>query len=249
MIRFSLCAAAYLVLFFGGRSCWAQSSSDNDSKSGKNEKNATFQKEIEKIVDELEAARKPAYKRLADQFELALKRLPQAKLRPEQLLAFRETIRLEEERFEKHGLIPFSEPLRSASVVYLQELAKADSRAQMKISQLILKLEKKLDETQIKDIKRRQQAALKPNVVGRWSHQTGRNPPGVVELLSNGRIGSADSPNHWVLQANGKIQFRWPNAAAPGGVWIDDSQLTPDGMEFKGQNQVNAAALGKLITQ
>lgn len=227
---------------------FAQDSGGGNSKTTQNDFAFPFDRDTEKIIRELDSAQKAATEKMLDQFEIALKRLETSKLRAEQILARRDSLRKEEERFIKYGLIPFSELMLTASIELLQKSAQSDSRAKTKFAQLILKSEKRLDGFQLKELKRRQESALKPKVVAKWHHQTGGNPLAEVTLLSNGRIGSADSPNHWRLNANGNIQLRWPSSNAPNGVWIDNCQLTADGMEFRGKNQDNASAFGKLIT-
>lgn len=248
-IPFLLFAGLIACISLMDRVYLSQTTSGDDSKAAKSEAAFPFDRDTEKIVRELDSAQKAATKKLADKFEIALKRLETSKLPPEQILALRDALQTEEKRFEEHGLIPFSELMRAASVEYLQKVAEADSRATTKLSQLVLKLEKKLDSSQLTELKHRQMSALKPTVVARWNHQTGGNPLAEVELLSNGRIGSADSPNHWTLNANGNIQLRWPSSNAPEGVWIDSCQLSADGMEFRGKNQHNSATFGKLITK
>lgn len=244
-----LLAVLFVSVSLLNRVSFSQTSGGGDSKPAKNESAFPFDRDTEKIVRELDSARKAATENLTDHFEIALKRLETSKLRAEQILALRDALRKEQERFKEHGLIPFSELMLTASVEFLQKSAEADSRAKTKYSQLILKLGKKLDSSQLTELKHRQKSALKPTLVAKWNHQTGGNPLAEVELLSNGRIGSADSLNHWTLNANGNIQLRWPSSNAPDGVWIDSCQLTADGMEFRGKNQHNAATFGKLITK
>ncbi|MCA9047909.1 MAG: hypothetical protein KDA89_04235 [Planctomycetaceae bacterium] len=208
---------------------------------------SAYAKEVEKIAEDHKTSRQAAASKLNNQFDAALKRVPKAKMSAEQKLRAQEVLRAEQKRFQEHGVIPFSQALCSSSVKYLQEFNKCDLLAQNKFAELILKLDDRLTEAELTKLKQLGDGLLKPVVVARWSHQTGANPRGTVTLLSNGRIGAADSPNHWILLTTGRIQFRWPNAAAPGGVWIDDSVLSPDGLEFKGKNQHNSAALGTLI--
>lgn len=229
--------------------CLAQTSVDDDSKSGKSSTTYPFDRDTEKIVSELRSSQEAATSELAEEFAIAAKRLENSKLPPDQILKLRDALRKEETRFIEQGLIPFSEQMRSASVQFLRKMAEANSRAEAKFSKMILRMEKKLDAPQLAELKRRQKSALTASVVARWNHQTGGNPLSEVRLLSNGRIGEPDSANHWTLNVNGNIQLRWPSSNAPDGVWIDSSQLSVDGMQFRGKNQHNAVAFGTLITE
>lgn len=160
------CALLFAALL-GNRESFAQGKENSSS--------FPFDRETEKVVSDQESAKKAASRRLSEQIENAQKRLESSKLPADQILAFRDTLKREQERFEKHVLIPFSAPLRSASVDYLREQLKADVSTNLRFAELIVKWEKKLSAPQLEELKRRHSAVLKPTIVARWTHQTGAN--------------------------------------------------------------------------
>jgi len=83
-------------------------------------------------------------------------------------------------------------------------------------------------------------------VVGVWDHQATPGPRVRLRLLANGRINEATSPSTWTLQGTTLI-LRWPNKAAPGGVWIDTCTVAGDGKSYAGRNQVNAQVRGTRV--
>ena len=58
----------------------------------------------------------------------------------------------------------------------------------------------------------------------------------MVRLFPNGKINDAAGPASWELQGD-TLVLLWPNAAAPGGVWRDTLQVSPDRARYAGQNQ------------
>lgn len=85
-----------------------------------------------------------------------------------------------------------------------------------------------------------------PQVVSKWSFTGPKGASRTVELYSNGRIDSPNSTETWNQYGN-TLVLRWPNAAAPGGVWVDTCTLAADGQSFTGKNQNGAVSRGKKL--
>lgn len=205
-----------------------------------------LERELGKVSEDYERAVSRATDRMKVQFDIMRKRLPASGLPAKELLKLEEVIEGEQLRFEKKRLVPFSAPMRSATLAFLRAISDAESRASSSYAKMLLRYR---EDDEIAMIKASQDKVLQPFVVARWRHQTGSNPPGIVECLSNGRIGSRESSNKWLLSVNGVFELRWPNAAAPGGVWIDSCRLTQDGLSYKGENQHRSAAVGSYASR
>lgn len=78
-------------------------------------------------------------------------------------------------------------------------------------------------------------------VVARWKHLGN-----TIALYSNGKINDPSGENTW-SKAGTTLTFRWKDAKAPGGFWIDTCTIAPDGQSFKGTNQLKRPINGTLI--
>jgi hypothetical protein len=144
-----------------------------------------------------------------------------------------ERLRMERERFEKNGLVPWSEPTWDATGRYLDALVHAHERLRSRISA-----------EQMPDDLRQ---AVSTQVIARWNHHPKHRPePAAVALFANGKLGTADGDNTWSF-SKGKLTFRWKNAQAPGGYWIDSCALSSDGLHYSGENQNKTSIQGTLI--
>lgn len=74
------------------------------------------------------------------------------------------------------------------------------------------------------------------SVVGWWEHRVANGAATMVRLFPNGKVNDPAGPALWELQGDTLILL-WPNAAAPGGVWRDTLQVSPDRAQYAGQNQ------------
>ena len=73
-------------------------------------------------------------------------------------------------------------------------------------------------------------------VVGWWEHRVANGAATMVRLFPNGKLNDAAGPASWELRGD-TLMLLWPNAAAPGGVWRDTLQVSPDRARYAGQNQ------------
>jgi arabinan endo-1,5-alpha-L-arabinosidase len=74
------------------------------------------------------------------------------------------------------------------------------------------------------------------SVIGWWEHRVANGAATMIRLLPGGTINNPDDVATWTF-AGDTLELRWPNAAAPGGVWIDVVRLSADGSAYEGRNQ------------
>jgi hypothetical protein len=135
----------------------------------------------------------------------------------------------EKARFEKHGLVPWSEPMRSHAGAYLA--AVADARAKVLAGAKGTELP-----AELRDL-------IDKQVLGRWKHQPGN---GTITLYSSGRVNDSAGPHTWSFE-NGTLTLRWKDAKAPGGFWVDRCGLAADGLSYSGANQNKTKVSGTLV--
>lgn len=58
----------------------------------------------------------------------------------------------------------------------------------------------------------------------------------MIRLLPGGTINDPNGTATWTLTGD-TLEMRWPNPAAPGGVWIDAVHLSADRCAYEGRNQ------------
>jgi WD40 repeat protein len=135
----------------------------------------------------------------------------------------------EKARFEKHGLVPWSEPMRSHAGAYLAAVADARTKvlAGVKGMELPADLRNLIDK----------------QVFGRWKHQPGN---GTITLYSSGRVNDPAGPHTWSFD-NGVLTLRWKDPKAPGGFWVDRCNLAADGLSYSGANQNKTKISGTLV--
>jgi len=90
------------------------------------------------------------------------------------------------------------------------------------------------------------QDPVEPYPVGTWEHSVDFEPGGTIKLFSNGRTLSPAAQETWSLSGS-ELTLRWPNPAAPGGVWIDGCVLAADGRSYVGRNQIGVIVRGKRV--
>ena len=80
-----------------------------------------------------------------------------------------------------------------------------------------------------------------PPVAGMWRHANNaptRTVGAVFTFAADGSIrGARGAQRGTWSQWGSNMILRWPNKDAPGGVWIDRVQLSPDRMRYDGFNQ------------
>src|SRR5262245_51769996 len=86
--------------------------------------------EIQKANAKFERAKATAQDEIKKAFETALDRLAQQKGGIDQRLKLIDAVKAEKERFEKSGSIPWSEPMRSYSAIYVKALQTLDGELQ-----------------------------------------------------------------------------------------------------------------------
>jgi len=70
-----------------------------------------------------------------------------------------------------------------------------------------------------------------------WMQRVGFGEPMRVQFFSNGRINNPNGGATWSIAPGGNLTLRWPDPRAPGGVWVDECILAPDGSYYVGRNQ------------
>ncbi len=189
--------------------------------------------EIARARAELERARSDARQKLLASFDATLKRLAKTDDAADQssLLAI---VRAERTRFEKRGLLPWSEPMRASMLAYWHTVRAARDAIEQAYNVEIDLLAKQDKNDRVDQLRTELGEVLGDEVVARWNHQ----PPGnaaVISLLIDGKI-KEDSTASWSFDEEGVLRLRWPNGDAPGGVWIDTCQVSPDGSSYAGEN-------------
>jgi arabinan endo-1,5-alpha-L-arabinosidase len=81
------------------------------------------------------------------------------------------------------------------------------------------------------------------SVIGWWEHRVGQGAATMIRLLPNGRINDRNGSATWTLTGD-TLELRWPNSAAPDGVWIDTLHLPADHGTYEGQNQTGMPLSG-----
>lgn len=180
--------------------------------------------------------RNAARTKLSADFEMAL-----GQLKGKPLL---NVVRDEQAHFEKNGQIPWSAPMRSATVAYLRALNDAEKELRETYSPFLEQLWWAHAGGRAEEMRAELVALINHQVVGTWKHVPGNF---THPLYANGRVFSPDALNNsWSLNGD-KVVFRWHDPKAPGGVWIDTCDLSPDGMRYNGANQNRVTISGTRV--
>jgi hypothetical protein len=205
--------------------------------------------EIEKARSAWEKAREKHQAELLKRFDDAAERIIKQKLSAEERAKRVEVVKAEKERFEKDGLIPWSESMRPHLAGYQKNLALAEAPLKTAFDRGIDRALKAKNATEVNRLRADLAAALDAKVVATWYHTPPPGfglPPGELRLYSNGRIGSPDAKATWSFQ-NGTLTLRWPNATAPGGAFLDVCPVAADGLSYAGQNQNGHRMSGSYV--
>jgi hypothetical protein len=202
--------------------------------------------EIKRATDAFEAGNNTAKKVLLAAFDRELAALPKGKGKVEDRLKLIEAVKAERVVFEKNGTISWSAPMRPATKKFMETLDANRQALSQSFDKAIDVYLKKNDTEKAKEYQVKKQQALHPVVLASWSHRAGKYPPRVIRFYSNARIDSPTSGARWVVKGNVLI-LRWPDRAAPGGVWQDICSLSADGKSYSGKNQREVPVWGAKI--
>ncbi len=129
----------------------------------------------------------------------------------------------EKQRFEKQGLIPWSEPMWKAVGEYLSSVAAARATVHAAISEADMP-------TDLRDLVDRQ-------VVARWNHRPGNRK---LAFYSSGKFGDVARNNLWSF-ADGHLTLHWFND------FVTKCTVAPDGRSDTGTNQQNRQVSGTYL--
>jgi hypothetical protein len=206
--------------------------------------------EIAKALAAYEKAKEKHQGELLKHFDDAADRIAnKQKLGAEERAKRVEAVKAEKERFEKQGLIPWSEPMRPHLASYQKNVALAEAPLKKAFDRAIDRALKAKDNEQVNRLRADLATALDVKVVAAWFHKT--EVPGSgheIKLYSSGKIGGPDSRATWTFQ-NGVLTLRWPEPTAPGGAWVDSCSVSTDGQEYSGKNQKGVKIGGRYIAK
>ncbi|QJX00244.1 hypothetical protein [Frigoriglobus tundricola] len=205
--------------------------------------------EIEKARSAYEKAREKHQAELLKQFDEAAERITKQKVAAEERAKRVDAVKAEKGRFEKEGLIPWSESMRPHLAGYQKNLAVAEAPLKKAFDRDIDRALKAKNTAHVNRLRADLITALDVKVVATWSH--GTEVPGSgheIQLYSNGKIGGPDSGATWTFQ-NGILTLRWPNATAPGGAWVDSCSVSADGRTYSGKNQKGVRIGGYYVAK
>lgn len=81
-------------------------------------------------------------------------------------------------------------------------------------------------------------------VVGRWRHTP---LPKIVDMRPGGAIVMGQRVIGSWTRSGSKLVLRWPHPQAPGGVWVDEVEVSYDGKSYSGKNQNGGFIRGDRI--
>ena len=183
---------------------------------------------LDKARSVFDKAREKDRDELLQRFDREVERITTQRLAAEERAKRINILNAEKERFEKHGLIPWSESMRPYLVAYQKNRARAEAPLEKAFDQEIDKALRAKDTEEVNRLRADMSAVLGAKVLATWNQ--------AIRLYSNGKIGSPDGNATWSFQ-NGTLTLRWPNAAAPGGAWLDVCPVAADGLSYSGKNQ------------
>jgi hypothetical protein len=182
---------------------------------------------------EKEVAR--ARQHLLDQFDEVINGLEKnpGKLKKDFVEAALARLKEQKVRFDKNGLVPWSQEIVGSTPRYLSAL----SIARTKVLETYGNVEMPADLRELID---------KPQVIACWKHQPGDVK---ITLYANGKINDPAGAATWTLE-EGQDNFlilRWKDAKAPGGFQVANCCPSEDGQSFFGKKQNNAKITGTLV--
>jgi hypothetical protein len=200
------------------------------------------QTEIEKARAQLGQSREEARNKLISDFDRTLKHLARADPSGGGEKAMIEVVKAETGRFDKRGLLPWSEPMRPYMLAYLHAVRAARDAVGQLYGAEIDELVRQKQGEKADQLRAELHGLPGGEVVARWTHHWADNSK-VISLCANGKIAEPDGEESWTFQ-DGVLCLRWPNPDAPDGIWIDTCTVSPDGKTYSGQNQLRAPISG-----
>jgi hypothetical protein len=200
---------------------------------------------LDKARSAYDKAREKHRGELLKRFDEVVERITTQKSGAEERAKRIDVVNAEKERFEKDGLIPWSESMRPHLVTYQKNLGLAEAPLRKAFDREIDLALKAKDGEQVNKLRTDLAIALDVKVVATWTHDAA-GLKSETKLYSNGKL---HSPNHkatWTFQ-NGVLALKWPNAAIPGGVWTDTCTVSADGLTYSCKNQMGALLRGKYV--
>jgi hypothetical protein len=207
--------------------------------------------EIEKARSAYKKAREKQQAELLKRFEDAADQIIKLKLGAEERAKRVEVVKAEKERFEKEGLIPWSEAMRGHLAGYQKNLALAEAALSKAFETAMDRALRAKNTEEVNRLRADLTAALDAKIVATWHHTppTGFGLPAAdLRLYSNGKIGSPDAKATWSFQ-NGTLTLKWPNPMAPGGAYLDVCPVAADGLSYAGKNQNGHRMSGTYVTK
>jgi serine/threonine protein kinase len=198
---------------------------------------------IKKAIEAYEAAMEKADQRFLAAFNRQLESLARASGNAEARLKLIEIVKAEKAAFEKHGRIPWSLAMLSATRNYLGIVIVNRNKLSLSFDRVIGSYLRRKEDGKAKEYSSKKEQALKPKVVAVWNDTTPGNFS-TWEFLSDGTINSG--PAIWTLE-NDTVVMRGSDPRLGGGQWIDRFKLAPDGKTMAGINQLRLPKSATLV--
>ncbi len=210
------------------------------------------QDNIDRALAQFAEASKLSEQKLLQAFEKQMDLVRKtARLKPAEKQAMIQAVETEKATFEKNGTVPFSAPMREATVAYLAHLDKARTQVSKAYDKAIEHAQTKAkDDDLAANLASSKKKAIAPRVIGVWEGKgvswkgTIWTDPTIAKLFDDY---TAQSPHRtWAIEKNSLV-LRFPNATAPGGVQVDTCELADDGQSFVGKSNVGHIYKSKRI--
>jgi hypothetical protein len=198
--------------------------------------------EIKRAQESWKRTRDKAREKLSAGFQSALDRLAGQNTATERRLLLFDAVTAEKKRFEQHGFLPWSEPMRPHLAAYLSTVSAEQARLTRDYHALLDRYLRVKNQAALDAIRADLKEVLDVKVIANWSHySSGREK--LISLLSDGKINDRDSTATWALE-RGMLVLRWPDGKATGGVSVEHCLLAADGLTYEGTNQTGKKISG-----
>lgn len=195
-----------------------------------------------------EKARDKQRDELLRRFDDAVEGIGKQRQRGEERAKRVDVVNAERERFEKEGLIPWSEPMRHYLAGYQKNLKQAEDSLKKVYNTDIDKALRAKENHGVNQLRADLAVILDVKVVATWSHANERGDKEEIKLYSNGKMRDPDGGSAWAFR-NGTLTLTWPNAVAPGGAWVDNCTVSADGRTYTGKNQSGIRVGGAYVAK
>jgi hypothetical protein len=169
----------------------------------------------------------------------------ESKLKPEDKQRQIAWLEAEQTIFEKYGGIPFSPAMRDATLKYLNALLKAEAALAKIYDRAVEFHTKHKNDEAARELLAEKKRYLAPKIVGKWLWNKADDPNfrGTEVFYSNGTTKSGT----WTLDSR-FLRSRTPDAKAPGGAWLAQWVIAPDGLQAESINNNRHKFKHKRIT-